>query len=48
MTLLETVTPGTAGENERGQHGQCCKDPLHLTLPSRGFQSVHRAAWSVT
>jgi hypothetical protein len=30
---LEAVTASTAGENERGQHGQCRKDPVHLSLP---------------
>jgi hypothetical protein len=34
---LEAVAPGAAGENERGQHGQRCKDPLHVSLPSLLF-----------
>jgi hypothetical protein len=27
---LETVGAGAASEDERGQHGQCCKNPLHI------------------
>jgi hypothetical protein len=41
---LETVTAGTAGEDERGQHGQCCEDPLHLSLPSLGCHVCRRAS----
>jgi hypothetical protein len=35
---LESVAAGAAGENERGQHGQRCKDPLHVSLPSLGYR----------
>ena len=35
---LEAVAPGAAGENERGQHGQRCKNPLHVSLPSLGYE----------
>jgi len=35
---LEAVAASTAGENERGQHGQCRKNPLHLSLPSPGLR----------
>jgi hypothetical protein len=34
---LEPVGAGAAGHYERGQHGQCGKNPTHLTLPSRGL-----------
>ena len=34
---LEASRPGAAAQNERGQHRQCCKNPTHLSLPSRGF-----------
>jgi hypothetical protein len=40
---LEAVAAGAAGENECGQHGQRCKDPLHVSLPSLGYQSCCRA-----
>jgi len=33
---LEPVAASTAGQHERGQHGQCRKNPLHLSLPSLG------------
>jgi hypothetical protein len=45
---LESVRAGPAGQHERGQHGQGCENPLHLSLPSLGFTSLHRAAWSAT
>ncbi len=34
---LEAVRACPAGQHERGQHGQCCENPLHLSLPSPGF-----------
>ena len=33
---LETVGAGAAGKDQRGEHGQRCKNPLHLSLPSPG------------
>ena len=32
---LESVGACPAGQHERGQHGQSCENPLHLSLPSR-------------
>ena len=32
---LESVGACPAGQHERGQHGQGCENPLHLSLPSR-------------
>jgi len=34
---LKACASGAAGKNERGQHGQRCKNPLHVSLPSLGF-----------
>ena len=34
---LESVGACPAGQHERGQHGQGCENPLHLSLPSPGF-----------
>ena len=52
---LETVAAGATSENERGQHGQRCENPLHVSLPSpepdvcrRAPTPVNRAAWSAT
>ena len=36
---LEASRPGAAAQNECGQHGQGCKNPTHLSLPSRGFHA---------
>jgi len=41
---LETVAASAPGENERGQHGQRCKDPLHVSLPSPGSHVSRRAS----
>ena len=41
---LETVAASAAGENERGQHGQRCKNPLHVSLPSPGSHVSYRAS----
>jgi hypothetical protein len=34
---LETVAASAARQNERGQHGQGCKNPLHLEPPFLSF-----------
>lgn len=41
---LETCAASAAGENERGQHGQRCKNPLHVSLPSPGSHVSCRAS----
>ena len=42
---LEAGAARSASENERGQHGQRCENPLHVSLPSPDLH-VSRQAFS--
>jgi hypothetical protein len=41
---LESCAASSASENERGQHGQRCENPLHVSLPSPGSRVSRRAS----
>ena len=43
---LETGAACSASENERGQHGQRCENPLHVSLPSPGPQRVSPGSYA--